>query len=103
MISASSALVRVSRFRGSPSDPSDWALAASVPLFCGSVLAPEDILPLPSVSLKVVEDYVGFPRKEPESGGAGEMAQSFEGTEPRDGGKGKEIDGQNSHLSPGPA
>ncbi|PYT73553.1 MAG: hypothetical protein DMG39_06220 [Acidobacteria bacterium] len=101
MISASSALVRVSRFRGSPSDPSDWALAASVPLFCGSVLDPEGILPLPSLSLKVVEDYVGFARKEAEYGGAWAMATFIEATETSDEGKRKGIDGQNCRLQQG--
>ena len=32
------------------------------------------VLPLPSLSLKVVEDYVGFERKEAEYGGAWAMA-----------------------------
>lgn len=39
------------------------------------------VLPLPSFSLKVVEDYVGFERKEAEYGGAWAMAIFIEATE----------------------
>ena len=49
------------------------------------------VLPLPSFSLKVVEDYVGFERKEQEYGGAWAMATFIEATETSDGGKRKEL------------
>jgi predicted RecB family nuclease len=49
------------------------------------------LLPLPSLSLKVVEDYVGFQRKEAEYGGAWAMATFIEATETSDGGKRKEL------------
>jgi predicted RecB family nuclease len=49
------------------------------------------ILPLPSFSLKVVEDYVGFERKEAEYGGAWAMATFIEATETKDEGKRKEL------------
>jgi predicted RecB family nuclease len=42
------------------------------------------VLPLPSFSLKVVEDYVGFERKEAEYGGAWAMATFIEATETSD-------------------
>ena len=42
------------------------------------------VLPLPSFSLKVVEDYVGFERKEAEYGGAWAMAIFIEATETTD-------------------
>lgn len=42
------------------------------------------VLPLPSLSLKVVEDYVGFERKEAEYGGAWAMATFIEATETSD-------------------
>jgi uncharacterized protein len=49
------------------------------------------VLPLPSFSLKVVEDYVGFERKEAEYGGAWAMATFIEATETSDKGKRKEL------------
>jgi predicted RecB family nuclease len=49
------------------------------------------VLPLPSFSLKVVEDYVGFERKETEYGGAWAMATFIEATETSDEGKRKEL------------
>ena len=49
------------------------------------------VLPLPSFSLKVVEDYVGFERKEAEYGGAWAMATFIEATETEDEGKRKEL------------
>jgi predicted RecB family nuclease len=49
------------------------------------------VLPLPSFSLKVVEDYVGFERKEAEYGGAWAMAIFIEATEISDEGKRKEL------------
>jgi predicted RecB family nuclease len=49
------------------------------------------VLPLPSLSLKVVEDYVGFERKEAEYGGAWAMATFIEATETSDEGKRKEL------------
>jgi predicted RecB family nuclease len=49
------------------------------------------VLPLPSFSLKVVEDYVGFERKEAEYGGAWAMATFIEATETTDEGKRKEL------------
>lgn len=49
------------------------------------------VLPLPSFSLKVVEDYVGFVRKEAEYGGAWAMATFIEATETSDEGKRKEL------------
>jgi predicted RecB family nuclease len=49
------------------------------------------VLPLPSFSLKVVEDYVGFVRKEAEYGGAWAMATFIEATETNDEGKRKEL------------
>lgn len=49
------------------------------------------VLPLPSFSLKVVEDYVGFERKEAEYGGAWAMATFIEATETSDEGKRKEL------------
>jgi predicted RecB family nuclease len=42
------------------------------------------VLPLPSLSLKVVEDYVGFERTEAEYGGAWAMATFIEATEASD-------------------
>jgi predicted RecB family nuclease len=42
------------------------------------------VLPLPSFSLKVVEDYVGFERKEAQYGGAWAMATFIEATETSD-------------------
>lgn len=42
------------------------------------------VLPLPSLSLKVVEDYVGFERSELEFGGQWAMATFIEATETRD-------------------
>jgi predicted RecB family nuclease len=52
------------------------------------------VLPLPSFSLKVVEDYVGFERKEAEYGGAWAMATFIEATETSDEGKRKELMGK---------
>jgi uncharacterized protein len=52
------------------------------------------VLPLPSLSLKVVEDYVGFERKEAEYGGAWAMATFIEATETSDKGKRKELMGK---------
>jgi predicted RecB family nuclease len=49
------------------------------------------VLPLPSLSLKVVEDYVGYERKEAEYGGAWAMATFIEATETSDEGKRKEL------------
>lgn len=49
------------------------------------------VLPLPSFSLKVVEDYVGFERKEVEYGGAWAMATFIEATETSDAEKRKEL------------
>jgi len=49
------------------------------------------VLPLPSLSLKVVEDYVGFERKEAEYGGAWAMATFIEATETIDEAKRKEL------------
>jgi len=49
------------------------------------------VLPLPSLSLKVVEDYVGFVRKEAEYGGAWAMATFIEATETSDEAKRKEL------------
>jgi predicted RecB family nuclease len=49
------------------------------------------VLPLPSFSLKVVEDYVGFERKEAEYGGSWAMATFIEATETNDEGKRKEL------------
>lgn len=49
------------------------------------------VLPLPSLSLKVVEDYVGFVRKEAEYGGAWAMATFIEATETSDEGTRKEL------------
>ena len=49
------------------------------------------VLPLPSFSLKVVEDYVGFERTESEYGGAWAMATFIEATETSDEGKRKEL------------
>lgn len=49
------------------------------------------VLPLPSFSLKVVEDYVGFERKEAEYGGAWAMATFVEATETNDEGRRKEL------------
>jgi predicted RecB family nuclease len=49
------------------------------------------VLPLPSFSLKVVEDYVGFERKEAEYGGSWAMATFIEASETGDEGKRKEL------------
>ena len=49
------------------------------------------VVPLPSLSLKVVEDYVGFERKEAEYGGAWAMATFIEATETSEEGKRKEL------------
>jgi predicted RecB family nuclease len=49
------------------------------------------VLPLPSFSLKVVEDYVGFKRKEAEYGGAWAMATFIEATETSDEERRKEL------------
>ena len=49
------------------------------------------VLPLPSFSLKVVEDYIGFERKEAEYGGSWAMATFIEATETSDEGKRKEL------------
>ena len=49
------------------------------------------VLPLSSFSLKVVEDYVGFERKEAEYGGAWAMATFIEATETSDEGKRREL------------
>jgi uncharacterized protein len=49
------------------------------------------VLPLPSFSLKVVEDYVGYERKEAEYGGAWAMATFIEATETSDESKRKEL------------
>jgi predicted RecB family nuclease len=49
------------------------------------------VLPLPSFSLKVVEDYVGFKRKQSEYGGAWAMAMFIEATETSDEGKRKQL------------
>jgi uncharacterized protein len=49
------------------------------------------VLPLSSFSLKVVEDYVGFERKEAEYGGAWAMATFIEATETSDEGKRKGL------------
>jgi predicted RecB family nuclease len=49
------------------------------------------VLPLSSFSLKVVEDYVGFERKEAEYGGSWAMATFVEATETNDGEKRKAL------------
>jgi len=49
------------------------------------------VLPLPSFSLKVVEDYVGYERREAEYGGAWAMATFIEATETSDEEKRKEL------------
>jgi predicted RecB family nuclease len=49
------------------------------------------VLPLASFSLKVVEDYVGFERKEAEYGGAWAMATFIEATETSDEERRKEL------------
>src|SRR5271168_767574 len=49
------------------------------------------VLPLSSFSLKVVEDYVGYERKEAEYGGAWAMATFIEATETSDERKRKEL------------
>jgi predicted RecB family nuclease len=49
------------------------------------------VLPLSSFSLKVVEDYVGFERKEAEYGGAWAMATFIEATETSDEAKRKKL------------
>jgi predicted RecB family nuclease len=49
------------------------------------------VLPLSSFSLKVVEDHVGFERKEAEYGGAWAMATFIEATETGDDGKRKAL------------
>jgi predicted RecB family nuclease len=49
------------------------------------------VLPLSSFSLKVVEGYVGFERKEAEYGGSWAMATFIEATETNDAGKRKEL------------
>jgi predicted RecB family nuclease len=49
------------------------------------------VLPLPSLSLKVVEDYVGFERKEAEYGGGAWAMATFEAAETNDEGKRKEL------------
>ena len=49
------------------------------------------VLPLPSLSLKVVEDYVGFERKEDEYGGTWAMATFIEATETNDEGERKQL------------
>ncbi|MCH8823251.1 MAG: TM0106 family RecB-like putative nuclease [Planctomycetes bacterium] len=49
------------------------------------------VLPLPSYSLKVVEHYVGFERKEEEYGGDWAMAKYIEATETEDEGLRKEV------------
>jgi predicted RecB family nuclease len=49
------------------------------------------VLPLPSFSLKVVEDYIGFERKEAEFGGQWAMATFIEATETNDEGKRKDL------------
>jgi predicted RecB family nuclease len=49
------------------------------------------VLPLPSFSLKVVEDYVGYERKETEYGGSWAMAMFIEASETGDEGKRKEV------------
>ncbi len=58
---------------------------------CLTVTRESVVLPLPSFSLKVVEDYVGFERKEAEYGGAWAMATFIEATETSDEGKRKEL------------
>jgi predicted RecB family nuclease len=49
------------------------------------------ILPLPSLSLKVVEEYVGFKRSQTEYGGDWSMAMFIEATEANDDGKRREL------------
>jgi predicted RecB family nuclease len=49
------------------------------------------VLPLPSFSLKVVESYIGFERKEAEYGGAWAMATFIEATETNDEGTRKDL------------
>ncbi|HWY57927.1 MAG TPA: TM0106 family RecB-like putative nuclease [Terriglobales bacterium] len=52
------------------------------------------VLPLPSLSLKVVEEYVGFERKEAEYGGGWAMATFIEATETSDEAKRTELMGK---------
>jgi predicted RecB family nuclease len=49
------------------------------------------VLPLPSLSLKVVEEYVGFKRSQTEYGGDWAMAMFIEATETKDEGKRREL------------
>jgi predicted RecB family nuclease len=49
------------------------------------------ILPIPSFSLKVIEKYIGFKRRQTESGGQWAMATFIEATETCDEGKRKEL------------
>ncbi|HXN18468.1 MAG TPA: TM0106 family RecB-like putative nuclease [Candidatus Binatus sp.] len=49
------------------------------------------ILPVPSFSLKVIEQYVGYKRKQTEYGGQWAMAMFIEATETSDEGKRKEL------------
>jgi predicted RecB family nuclease len=52
------------------------------------------VLPLPSYGLKVIEKYVGFERKLPESGGAWAIAKYIEATETNDPAAREEILGE---------
>lgn len=52
------------------------------------------ILPVPSFSLKVIEQYIGFKRSQTEFGGQWAMAMFVEATETSDGGKRKELMGE---------
>lgn len=66
-------------------DPNGIAAAVLANLF-DLLPATQDsvMLPLPSYSLKVVEEYVGFERTQDEYGGAWSMAQYIEATETDD-------------------
>jgi predicted RecB family nuclease len=52
------------------------------------------ILPVPSFSLKVIEQYVGYKRKEAEYGGQWAMAMFIEATETSDDARRKELMGK---------
>jgi predicted RecB family nuclease len=66
-------------------DPDGIAAAVLANLF-DLLPATQDsvMLPLPSYSLKVVEEYVGFKRTQDKYGGAWSMAQYIEATETED-------------------
>jgi len=84
--------IYLERYRGRFGDPEGIAERVAANLLNLLTVTKEAVvLPLPSFSLKVIEDYVGYKRKETEFGGGWAMAKFIEATETDDENKRQEL------------